>query len=446
MSLAAWIGNKRVGTLTHSDATGQFGFAYEQGWIAARDSFPLSPALPFASLQDDPPEIHSARVRRFFENLLPEGQALDDAARAAGLGRGNLYGLVRALGRESAGAIALLPEGERPDQLTAIKRPVPLQELSDRIRSRREIPFSVWDGKVRMSIAGLQDKLSVYQDADESLHLVEGSLASTHILKPEPDNDRIRHLVANEHFCLALANALGLPVASARILRVPEPVLVVERFDRRRVQEGVQGVQRLHIIDACQALDLPASSKYERNLGSGRDVIHIREGASFEKLFSLTGYSANQAADRMALLRWAIIQFLIGNSDAHGKNVSFFVSHAGLAMAPAYDLVAITLYDGIDHDLAMGIGDDFKLDDVRAFSWADFAVRCGLERRLVAREMKRCAAKAAAAIEEILGRGAYTEDETKLLEKAGVFVRSQAARLLEFADEVPKIDESHLRP
>lgn len=441
MSLAAWIGDRRVGTLSQNDATGLFSFAYEESWIAAPEAFPLSPVLPFAGAAGESADIHSARVRRFLENLLPEGQALDDAAKAAGLARGNLYGLVRALGRESAGAVALLPEGERPQELAAIRRPVPLEELSDRIRSRRAMPFSVWDGKVRMSIAGLQDKLSVYRDTDGSLHLVEGALASTHILKPEPDNERIRHLVANEHFCLSLARALGLPAAAATILRVPEAVLVVERFDRRRMQERVQ---RLHIVDACQALDLPASAKYERNLGSGRDVAGIREGVSFEKLFSLTHQASNEAADRMALLRWTIVQYLIGNSDAHGKNVSFFVTHAGLALAPAYDLVAIALYDGIEHELAMAIGDDFKMDDVRAFSWADFARRCGLERRLVAREMQRCANKALNEVDHVLQQGAYTESESRLLAKAAALVRSQAGKLLDFARQVPGIDESLL--
>lgn len=71
----------------------------------------------------------------------------------------------------------------------------------------------------------------------------------------------------------------------------------------------VSAVQRLHIIDGCQALDLPATLKYVRNLG---------------------------------------------NSDAHGKNISFFVSSGGLDPAPLYDLVCVNVYgDAYVQDMAM---------------------------------------------------------------------------------------------
>ena len=52
-------------------------------------------------------EPHSALVRQFFENLLPEGQALDDAASTHRVSKGNLMGLLAALGGETAGALQL---------------------------------------------------------------------------------------------------------------------------------------------------------------------------------------------------------------------------------------------------------------------------------------------------------------------------------------------------
>ncbi len=60
-----------------------------------------------------------------------------------------------------------------------------LTELAQRIAERAQVPFAVWDGRVRMSIAGYQDKLAVYKENDR-LYLADGELASTHILKPEP--------------------------------------------------------------------------------------------------------------------------------------------------------------------------------------------------------------------------------------------------------------------
>jgi serine/threonine-protein kinase HipA len=92
---------------------------------------------------------------------------------------------------------------------------------------------------VRLSIAGYQDELAVYEE-DGRMYLVEGKLASTHILKPEPADNRLPMLVANEHFSMSLATRLNLPVAPVSIIRVPDPVLVDERFDRTRVPGGVR--------------------------------------------------------------------------------------------------------------------------------------------------------------------------------------------------------------
>ncbi len=245
-------------------------------------------------------------------------------------------------------------------------------------------------GKVRMSVAGLQDKLLVYLDRPllegGRLFLVDGQrLASTHILKPDTGNPQTPHLAVNEHFCMSLARRMKLPAAEVGLLRTPRPVLVVRRFDREVENVGGQPrVHRRHIIDACQACDLPVAYKYERNLGSAEAVRHIRDGVSFERLFGCADLTANKAATRLAMLRWALFQFLIGNSDAHGKNFSFFVRPGGLLEpTPWYDLVSVLQYDGFDTELAMAYGDVFSHAEVSAFALADFAARCGVDRKLM---------------------------------------------------------------
>jgi len=94
---------------------------------------------------------------------------------------------------------------------------------------------------------------------------------------------------------------------------VPEPVLVVKRFDR---ELGAGRVVRRHIIDGCQALGLSSALKYERPYGDTRDVRDLREGASLPMLFALLEYCARPAAERLALLRWTLFQVLIGNTRA----------------------------------------------------------------------------------------------------------------------------------
>lgn len=433
--LAAWIGKDRVGHLSFDAASGLFAFDYSASWQALPGAYPLSPCLPFARANED--AVHSRSVRVFFENLLPEGNALDAAATANGLAKSNLFGLVRALGRESTGALALLPEGVHPDANPALLREVNRDELSQRIRARELTPFTVWDGKVRLSIAGLQDKIAVYM-RDERMFLVEGAdIASTHILKPPPQRAALSTLVANEYFCMKLAGAIGLPVAGVQLIRVPEPVLLVSRFDR---QATPSGVGRRHIIDACQALDLPPAYKYERNFGSGKDVRHIRDGVSYRKLFGLGALAVQPAVFNMAMLRWSVFQYLIGNSDAHGKNVSFHVSCNGLHPAPAYDLVSVVAYRKFENDLAMGIGDAFAFDDVSAFQWADLARQCGINKVLLAREMRRMASatqKAAA----IVPSDAFNAEEQALIAKVQEFIFSQCDKLAQSASQLRDITD-----
>ncbi|MDH5376830.1 MAG: HipA domain-containing protein [Gammaproteobacteria bacterium] len=436
LSLSAWIGKQRVGTLRFHDDTGRFSFSYEQSWIEHVDGYPISPALPFQRPPQQSDEFHSVNVRRFFENLLPEGQALEDAAASHRVAKGNLFGLLRWLGQESTGALALLPDGETPEKINNVMRKIRRQELSERIRDRANRPFNVWDGRVRMSIAGYQDKLSVYVDNEGTFNLVEGEFASTHILKPEPRNPKLSQLVANEHFCLKLSAALGVPSASASILRVPEPVLLVQRFDRIAHKTGVE---RLHVVDSCQVLNLSVNHKYERNFGCGRDVAHIRDGVSLEKLFSIAALTQSEAATRMTLIRWTILQYLIGNSDAHGKNVSFLVEPGGLRIAPAYDLVSVCIYPDIEHEFAMAIGDEFNISKVRAYDWAEFAACCNIERRLLVREMNRMIKTLRTQIQNLAELPEYETEEKALLHKMSRLILKQATQLENDAKMIEKV-------
>jgi serine/threonine-protein kinase HipA len=421
----------RVGTVDYESLEERFSFQYADQWRRAGDAYSISPHIPIGGAA-----AASSTVRRFLENLLPEGRALDIVASTYQVTKNNLYGLIRELGQETSGALSFFAGEAVPASRTA-RREIRPEEIEQRINERERIPFAVWDGRVRMSIAGYQDKLAVYLDADNRMYLVEGELASTHILKPEPADKRLPLLVANEHFSTSLARRLGLATASVSILRVPDPILVVERFDRAREAERVR---RLHIIDGCQALDLPVAYKYERNFGSGRDVRDIREGVSFGRLFSITQYTVEKAVTRLGLLRWALFQYLIGNSDAHGKNVSFFCNPAGLALAPSYDLVSVVQYEGLDHELAMAYGDEFRLGQIRPYDWAEFAARTNIPRRLLAREMIRMGKAAAEAAQRQAEESVYVGQEKVFVAQIAEFVRRQATSMAEMAPAVVSVE------
>lgn len=449
-ALHVWAEETRIATIEHEGRDDRWSMSYAEPWVADAQSYPLAPALPLTRAPADHP---SASIKRFIEHLLPEGRALDVAAAYNGLAKTNIFGLIWALGAETAGALRFTGDAAAAQAAgEPVLREVSRQELDQRIAEREHVPLTVWDGRVRMSVAGLQDKLLVYLDRPLNdggrLFLVDGQrLASTHILKPDTDNPKTPHLAVNEHFCMSLARRMGLPAAEVGLLRAPRPVLVVRRFDRAVEDHGGQPrVHRRHIIDAAQACDLPVAYKYERNLGSAEAVRHIRDGVSFERLFGCAGLTANTAAARLAMLRWALFQFLIGNSDAHGKNFSFFVRPGGLLEpTPWYDLVSVLQYDGFDTELAMAYGDVFSHAEVSPFALADFAARCCIDRKLMRREGQRLAklaATAAAAQAEVIDY----EDQAERAFVQGIagFVAEQAQRLTQLVADAARLKDEHL--
>ena len=446
-SLALWADGQQVATLGHEPLEDRWSLDYAASWADMPQAFPLSPVLP---LKPPAAGYAAGAVKRFVENLLPEGRALDVIATTCRVSKANVFALINALGTETTGAFRFWPTGEAPPAIAATPpREVTRDELNRRLSERDAIPLAVWDGKVRMSIAGVQDKLMVWLDRplDEGgrMFLVEPPLASTHILKPEPDRKTTPHLVVNEHFCMSLARRMGLPVADVGIYRTPRPVLVVRRFDRVVSNDAAQAtVKRLHVIDACQASDLPVTYKYERNFGSGEQVRDIREGVSFSMLFERVEQTLNKASARLTLLRWALFQFLIGNSDAHGKNFSFFVRPQGLEPAPWYDLVSVLQYPAIDPELAMAYGDAFSLDEIGAFQLADFAQRCGIDRRLLKREAARLARLATEHAPLQANAVDYLEEERGFSLQLRDFVVAQAARLATLASDAAKLPDGYL--
>lgn len=445
--LHLWYRDEKVATITYHPKEDLWDLAYDDAWIASPRSFPLSPALNFSTSQ----QYASGTIKRFVENLLPEGRALDISATTYGVSKSNVFALIQQLGIETAGAFRF-GISESTSSAAAgeqLLREISIKELDDRLSQRDQIPFVVWDKKIRMSIAGYQDKLTVLINPDERealrMYLASPPLASTHILKPEPSGNRMPYLVANEHYCMKLAQQMGFPVADVTILRVPRPILVVKRFDRELIHtEAGLEVKRLHMIDACQASDLPVSFKYERNLGSNEAVKDIREGMSFEKLFDRIEQTVDKAYSKLNLLRWALFQFLIGNCDAHGKNYSFFVTREGLSPAPWYDLVSVVQYPRISHELAMAFGDVFDLNEVRGFAFADFAKRCRIARTLLQREANRIADEAIKNAKSLTQSTEYTDAEKTFVQGICDFVIQQAGYLKLYTKEAANIGNEFL--
>ena len=449
MKLAVWAREQCVGTLSYDGAMSRFAFAYAKQWVDRRDAFPLGPTLPFVRDPELSDEAHGAMVRQYFQNLLPEGKALEDAAAVNKVSRNSIMGLLHALGRETAGALMFMLPDETPDQQALPSRLLSDVELSQRIRARPQLPFSVWDGKVRLSIAGYQDKLAVYEQDGQWFLVEDPRLASILIIKPEPVAGFMAGMTTNEFLCMRLAAALKLPVAGVRLKHVPEPVLVIERFDRKVLaqENGTSFVQRIHCIDGCQALGLPVDFKYERPYGETKDVEHLRDGASLKRFLALLGnmtFTPVPGLAKVAFLRWAIFQVLIGNTDAHAKNMSFFCSRAGLTVAPAYDLVCALVYAGakVQDTLAMAVGDNFDPSRISAFDWAQLAHENNIAPRLVAGELQRLATACLNTLPGLVGQLEQEGAAPDMLSRVKEVIERQAAEAMRIAPMIPKVDKS----
>jgi len=305
----------------------------------------------------------------FFEGLLPEGSVRRAVAEKLRLSEEDGFGMLEALGADCAGAVVLLPTGERPgSRARGEPRPLGDGELVGMLKDLPRDPLGIEvepDG-VRLSLGGVQDKLVLVRLPSGEFARPRGGEPSTCLLKPE--NDRYAGLVANEAFCMEVARTVGADVAETQVLTIgPFQCLYVERFDRARDRAG--NVERLHQEDVCQALGVLPAAKYEANGGpsAGQVVALLRRLGS-----------RRAAVDVNAFVRAIVIDFLLGNSDAHGKNFSLLYESPGVRLAPLYDIVSTAVYPDLTGRLAMSIGGEEDPDRVDLASWERFGREAGL--------------------------------------------------------------------
>ncbi|WP_172564404.1 HipA domain-containing protein [Vibrio navarrensis] len=325
--LDVFIGtNTKIGRLILPVGTEtEFSFIYEDEWQLM--GFPISPHIPV----DDQTSPRS--IDNYLRNLLPEGEAFEEMIQNTTISKSNTFGLIRKLGAETSGALSFRVPNSEPEETSF--RAVPHDELIERLE-RNLAPLVYWDGKVRLSVAGVQNKLNLLKRGDE-WGFGEGKLSSNYILKFE--SGKAPCIAVNEFFCMTLAKLAGLDVANVELTRIGKTrTLIIERFDRAYI-EARDVVQRKHVIDGCQATDLPPGYKYERQNGDEGDGVYMRDGVSFPRLLSVK--TIDTVITNLKLTQWMLFNLATLNYDAHGKNISFFVTLKGLELTPFYDLVNI---------------------------------------------------------------------------------------------------------
>ena len=357
-ALDVYLDRRPTGELRLRD-NGQMAFQYADSWLERDDALPLSHSLPLRR--------ESFRHRScvpYFGGVLPEEPNRSAIARILGISVENDFALLEALGGECAGAVTLLPVGNPLGEPTGELQELGDDEFLNMLKDLSGRPLLAGTAGLRLSLAGAQDKVAVRIDRDR-IFLPLGEAASTHIVKPAVPG--YEGIVFNEAFCLRLAAASGLPAARCSIESAGTiDYLLVERFDRRQDTDG--NVRRVHQEDFCQALGIRSHNKHESEGGPG-----------LTECFELArAVSRTPVVDIATLLDAVMINLVIGNHDAHGKNFAWLRPSDGrVRLAPLYDLVSTAMYPQLSVRMAMRVG------------WERKSLRVGLA------DLERCAKAAA---------------------------------------------------
>lgn len=351
-----WYEDQLVGTL-REDTHHELNLTYDKGWLANKNAFPISINLPFSDQ-----ELYA---HPFFSGLLPEASVRARICREKGLDQRDDAGLLFAIGEDCAGALSIVSEHlahnhEVPEQLTT-------DEINALAKSKGKLTISSQTER-RFSLAGAQEKQSVIYYENDTYALPNRHFPSTHILKFETyPRVCFAEAIANQ-----MASKIGLRVVSTEFLNANSsaelPLLRIKRYDRLLDEDNK--VRRLHQEDVLQAIGDPTALKYEAD-----------GGPSLAKIANMLRDNVADPASTILQLRdWQMFNFLVGNWDAHAKNLALLYQHGSDApvLAPFYDLVAIEFLNVLQkgqwsRKLAFRIGDQDVPERVRVDDWRKFS-------------------------------------------------------------------------
>jgi serine/threonine-protein kinase HipA len=378
------MNGEKVGTWSIFQGKDQL--EYEDSWVHSPHARPLSLSLPFTPGN----QAHRGGVvGAWFDNLLPDSARLREriATRFTTKGK-SAFDLLAEVGRDSVGAIRLLPEGhEAEDVRTILAQPMSDVDIAQLLRNMTRT--QPWLGDVqsadefRISLAGAQEKTALLELNGQWMRPL-GVTPTTHILKlplglvGNLQMDMVAS-VENEWLCAQVIKAYGLPVAECAIAQFEDiKVLVVKRFDRVWSADN-SWLIRLPQEDMCQAMGYSGYKKYESDGGPGSD-----------KILNLLHGSANAAQDKVNFIKAQFLFWLLCASDGHAKNFSIQIKAGGsYAMTPLYDVLSLypVLGEGVNqvslHKVKMamavrGKSPHWKMREIQPRHWHELAKRHGV--------------------------------------------------------------------
>jgi serine/threonine-protein kinase HipA len=397
-----------VGELTLA-TSGLIEFKYRPEWQRNPDAFPVSISLPLGGNFD----VQASH--NFFVNLLPEANVRQQICQSLQISQGNDFELLKAIGGDCAGALAI----------TLSDRAVTQDQRYEAVSERQLADWSIGtpnafsavtgQDEVRLSLAGAQDKLPVHIQ-DDGIFIPLGNTPSTSLMKFA--SPIYSHLPENETFVTMLAGAVGLPVVDIRLRPTKRSAIaVIARYDRV-LENG--NYRRLHQEDFCQTLGIGAARKYEKEGGPG-----LRQCAEI-----IRRHTSFPLVELQKLMQWTLFNLMVGNADAHGKNLSLlYVDRRRLQLAPFYDLVCTRNYKNISRHLAMSLGSVTDPDQIGAKQLHALADDLGMRPTVVTKAAASMSDQIQQTMPDVVARFADTFGPSPVLERIPIIIRKQLRRL-----------------
>lgn len=330
----------RIGLLTGPSRT--FDIAIDPAAVErfGIDSEALSLAIPLVPV---PLRARKERRQNFFRELLPEGRMLSRLAQEANVPEQDAIGLLRAYGRDIAGAIQIWDPDSPGEPKQPAQEPLTQAGVADLLRHVQDNPLGNRPVGGKTSLAGVQDKIVLARTTDGWSQVIDG-WPSTHILKPESRDHPAS--IYDEEYGARIAHAAGLTSFATWIEEFDGiPAVVIERYDR--AADSPQG--RVHQEDFSQALGASGIQKYQKY--GGRVSLQ-----RVSRVFADRGDSDSLTR----LFKLVVVSAAIGNLDLHTKNISLLHSlDAAMTLAPAYDVVP-QAHQPNDGELALAVGGEYR--------------------------------------------------------------------------------------
>ncbi len=226
----------------------------------------------------------------------------------------------------------------------------------DAPQQNEEVAEQFMENRKRISISGVQEKLSLLLDKNV-LRLTQEGERGTYILKPIPrDLKKVDQVPANEHLTMQIAKQVySLSTAECAVIffKNGSPAYITKRFDVKD-EGGKWGKEDFATLAGKTKDNAGVNFKYEYSYEEMGMLIQQYVPAwrvEIEKYFSLV-----------------LFNFLFSNGDAHLKNFSLLESSKGdYLLSPAYDLINTKLHvDDTDFALDRGLfTDGFKSDEYK---------------------------------------------------------------------------------